>query len=69
MEKGDAVCIRLGGSLMSGYVVQIREISERGISGKFKVIWDGEKQKEWSEEDGLFLWSQISKLEVVNKAI
>ena len=54
---------------MSGYVVQIREISERGISGKFKVIWDGEEQKEGSEEDGLFLWSQISKLEVVNKAI
>ena len=69
MEKGDTVKITLLNSSMSIYVVEIREISESGISGKFKVIWLGEEDKEWGKDDGLFFWSQIAKLEVVNKVI
>jgi hypothetical protein len=69
MEKGDTVKITLLNSSMSIYVVEIREISESGISGKFKVIWLGEEDEEWGECDGLFFWSQITKLEVVNKVI
>ena len=69
MEKGDTVKITLLNSSMSIYVVEIREISESGISGKFKVIWLGEEDKKWGKDDGLFFWSQITKLEVVNKVI
>jgi hypothetical protein len=69
MEKGDLVHITLLNSSMSVYVVEIREISESGISGKFKVIWLGEEDKEFHKDDGLFFWSQITKLQVVNKVI
>lgn len=69
MEKGDLVRITLLNSSTSIYVVEIREISQSGISGKFKVVWLGEEDKEWGKDDGLFLWSQITKLQVVNKVI
>jgi hypothetical protein len=69
MEKGDTVNITLLNSSMSIYVVEIREISESGISGKFKLIWLGEEDEAWGKDDGLFFWSQITRLEVVNKVI
>ena len=64
MKIGDTVHIKINGSKLSSYIVTVREISENGISGKFKVIWAGEEDKNWGKDDGLFFWSQITELKV-----